>query len=196
MRAVVFLLASLFLAGSPYAQTANSTPMTVCNGNYCQEVAGALLRKLLQNGWELKQAAREVISPGICGPSATGAKNSAIRFFVPEYACFGKRGSFWESFLCGADLTRKTVYFGAACEGHDSCYGGANSNKAECDANLRRDMIAACDETLPSNWPRARETCRLQAETYEYVLGKGGCGAFISAQSAAGNDNASCEQFE
>jgi hypothetical protein len=54
MQIAIVIALSIWAANPSFTQTANSTAQTVCNGSYCQQVGGALLQKLINNGWKVK----------------------------------------------------------------------------------------------------------------------------------------------
>lgn len=189
---LVFMGALLFQPIEPYAQMApsmsESTPQTVCTGNYCQEAAGALLKKLLQNGWTLKEKAKSFVKKrtGDCGSSfwQTAA--------VPDYACFSLTGDQLPYAPCavGGIVGYQAVYLGPACQMHDDCYGSRGASKAACDRQLRDLIIATCDATLYS--PFAKRTCRQRAGTFYNAVHYLGCSAYTAAQTGAGNHTPVC----
>jgi RHS repeat-associated protein len=96
---------------------------------------------------------------------------------------------------CGDAKTDRFVpdsYFGIvdftkACEKHDDCYGTWGAVKETCDANLRDNMIAACNEADEKGKIGLPALCRLQGRAYKFVLDDLGMGqsAFDAAQEEA-----------
>lgn len=92
-------------------------------------------------------------------------------------------------------MSFQPVYFGAACEMHDSCYARPGARKSQCDTEFRSLLNATCDETLSGNdWGTARHTCRGSAEAADIGLkSRLGCKAFVNAQRSAGFDSPVCD---
>lgn len=71
--------------------------------------------------------------------------------------------------------------FTPACSAHDDCYDTVGSLKEDCDAQFKRDLIAAVKET----GPLPRIPARLSAEIYHLAVKMGGKNAYEEAQKAA-----------
>ena len=188
MRATFRTLTFFVCISQAQAQMAESTPMTVCNGGYCQSVSGPLLQKLLQNGWK---AAEHRVDQyvGICGSTIWQ------RIGTPDSACFSLVGGIPYKFCDQASaLGFKKVDFTNACSLHDGCYS-SHEKKSTCDINLYRHISAECHRVLSGGLRRlSREDCDKVAQIYySKVVSDSGCEAYKAAQTEAGRDAKSCD---
>lgn len=95
-------------------------------------------------------------------------------------------GSGWSFSLVPESFRFGAANFSQACKNHDTCYGTCGKNKAECDAKLKSDMMAACSSKLG---PGSRMTgaCYLQAHRYFQAVDTFGGEAYQKAQSKCTN---------
>ena len=193
MRIATSLVLFFGFAVAAEAQTAESTPMTVpltvCSGNYCQTVSGALLQRLLQNGWRAVERKVDQIA-GVCGSQVWQ------RIFVADSICFNYGGTnlAWKYCSAGKILGYKKVDFSAACTAHDDCYGRSGAYKHSCDTNLALDIMRKCDKTLTGGTRAlSRDSCHKVARLFYTAVKDRGCDAYLEAQHESGNSDAACD---
>ena len=91
---------------------------------------------------------------------------------------------------CGAEGSKlnaiipqgwKGAEFKSACSSHDKCYGALGSDRAECDLQLKNDLVASCE---CSRRNRSRDT----DQSYSPRSPSGGLGQGCGHTVARGNN--------
>jgi len=126
-----------------------------------------------------------------CGPSSS----FWLELAIPEYVCFSIEGGTLPSAACaaGAVVGYKPVYFGAACQGHDGCYGTKGEKTSTWYKNFRSLLIQTYDTTLTGGFRKgSRGNCHNVVADYYHQVRAKGCSAYTSARKRAGNKKPVC----
>ena len=158
-------------------------------------------------------------SPALPAGESNLCGSDVSKYLVPDYVCFDAQGERVPYAGCDGGrgygtLVRYKVDFSGACKQHDLCYGKVGATKSQCDTELYKNLNSSCRTQLPSELgEKATRRCYETALLFNDVVrgqatnrfgiwmtqqvpftGKSGCDAFVSAQRAAGNLNATCAQ--
>lgn len=170
------IIASLIAASAFVATDAHGGKQkeSYCTGTACQvygpDVTG------IGGGWGGGQSDPNSEGDYIqanCGPWWDDARSIGCDLRSPPpltvNGCGAEGGADVPDFLIGA--VQLGPVFREACNTHDQCYGTLGADKAQCDANLQNDMIAAARESIPEpHFSFYRLNVEAQAWAYSNAL--------------------------
>jgi len=72
------------------------------------------------------------------------------------------------------------------CKAHDQCYWHLDSDRKQCDENLRKMLIKSCENAFnQGDYRQFLPQCEKEAESYYLITHVFGTGSFISSQDEA-----------